>query len=248
MIEFPFQRDTHYSLGELRKFRTELVRTRKTNQDFSSDLRSNDSEISWAKLWNEELAPLAILADVLNCNDEDEFKISVRAMSGPDAYLVFDNLELPVQITVSDPEWESGGNGGYTNYLENEVLRGGGVAWGGGGTKKDSGKIVSCPRTLNSHESIAACRRGIWNSLERKVGKSKGANLLLVYARGYQIQTIDDGLEFVVEVVIESFLLQKAQFDFDKIVFVTNDDGPSFEWNRRDKQASTIGSSPTVER
>ena len=235
MVEFPFQRNTHYSLGQLRQFRAQLTRIRQADQDFSSKLRSNVPEINWGKLWNEELAPLAILTDMLKCDGEGKFKISKEALSGPDAYLTFEDVEWRVQITISDPAWGNDGEGGYTKFLQHEVLREGGVAWGGGGTRKDSGKIVSTPKVLNSHERITACRRGIWNALERKASKSEGANLLLVYARNYLIQTIDEGFQSAVEPVIESFFLQRAQFDFERTIFVTDDGGPSFDWHRNGK-------------
>jgi hypothetical protein len=217
-------------IGQLRQFAIHLSQLRGANQSFSSRLRSN-KELPWAKLWNEELAPLVILANLLKCDDEAKIIISEEAAPGPDAYLTFDNVELRIQITVSDPEWRNDGKGGYTNSLQNEVLREGGVAWGGGGTKKVLGKIISSPRVLNSHERITACRRGVWNVLERKAKKSKGANLLLVYARDYLIQTIDEGFQSVVEPVIESFLLQESRFEFERIIFVTGDDGPFFDWN-----------------
>jgi hypothetical protein len=172
---------------------------------------------------------------MLKYGDDGKFKISKEAEPGPDAFLAFDNVELRIQITVSDPMWGGDGEGGYTNFLHNEVLREGGVAWGGGGTRKDNGTIVSSPRVLNSHERIAVCRRGIWNALERKATKSKGANLLLVYARDYLIQTIDEGFPSVVELVIESFLLQKTRFDFERTIFVTDNGGPFFDWNHNAK-------------
>ena len=233
-IDFPFYRSVPHTIGQLRQFAFHLAQTRKANQPFSSNLRSN-KKLPWAKLWNEELAPLAILANILKCNDEDKFIISEQAAPGPDAYLTFNNVELRIQITVSDPEWGGGGEGGYIDFLQNEVLREGGVAWGGGGTRKDNGTILSSPKVLNSHERITACRRGIWSALERKAGKSNGANLLHVYARDYLIQTMDEGFQFVVEMVIESFLLQKARFDFERAIFVTDDDGPSFDWSSNPK-------------
>jgi hypothetical protein len=233
-IAFQFYRSVPHTIGQLRQFSFQLVQMRKADQSFSSKLRSN-KELPWAKLWNEELAPLIILANLLKCDDEAKVIISAEASPGPDAYLNFDNLELRIQITISDPDWGGDGKGGYINFLQNEVLCEGGVAWGGGGTEKNNGRIVSNPRVLNPHERISACRQGIWNALERKAKKIKDANLLLVYARDYLIQTIDEGFQSVIAPVIESFLLQEIQFDFERIVFVTDYDGPYFDWNRNGK-------------
>ena len=229
-IDFPFYRSVPHTIGQLRQFAFLLAQTRKANQPFSSNLRSNKG-LPWAKLWNEELSPLLLLGENLAFSDEDAFEIAPTGSSGPDIRLRFKQENIGIQITIADLEWGREGGGGRTQFLEHEILRQGGVAWGGGGTRKDkiTGSILSSPTVLSPFERVSACRSGLWKALERKAGNLSAADWLLVYARDFQIQTIDEGFEPTVAPVIESFTYLETAIGISRIFVVTQENGSFYE-------------------
>lgn len=209
---FPFLRGMQYSIGELRAFEKELLFKRQIDQDFSSELRINTQ--TWAKLRNEELVPFEHMVNWLNIPDEFEFRISLECHSGPDITLFLPNVSIGIQVTVADPEWN--GNGGRTQALENQALRLNGIAWGAGGTFKrgSKGPLVSQPRAHDSLESQRACRDGIIKAVRNKLSRPKTADCLIVYARQFSKELIDEGfidfLQPIVSEVVGEFNLDNA--------------------------------------
>lgn len=211
---FPFLRGQQYSIGELRAFEKELLSKRQIDQDFSSELRI--SAQSWAKLRNEELVPFEHLVNWLNIPNEFSFEISPEGHLGPDITLVLLAGSISFQITTADPDWN--GNGGRTQALENLALKRDGVAWGAGGTYKDGskGQLISQPRAIDSLESQKACRDGIIKALKNKLSKPKTADCLIVYARQFSRELVDEGfVEFLQPIVSEVV----AGFSLDNTIY-----------------------------
>jgi hypothetical protein len=64
----------------------------------------------------------------------------------------------------------------------------------------------------------------------RKAGNLGAADWLLVYARDFQIQTIDEGFESTVAPVIESFIYLETAIGFSRIFVVTQENGSFYDW------------------
>ena len=198
---FPFQRGKQHSVGELRSFETELLSKRQNDQVFSSDLRANVQP--WAKFRNEELVPFEHLLNWLGIPNEAKFKISPEYDQGADIILVLPFGSIGIQITVADADWN--GDGGRTQALKNLALKRDGIAWGADGTYKrgSKGSLVSEPRVVDSLETQRACRDGISSAISHKLEKPSVADCLLVYARQFSNELIDEGfVEFLRPIVL----------------------------------------------
>ncbi|MDP8996006.1 MAG: hypothetical protein M3O03_03240 [Pseudomonadota bacterium] len=200
---FQFQRRKQHSVGELRFFETELLSKRQNDQVFSDELRTNVQP--WAILRNEELVPFEHLANWLGIPDEAKFIISAEYDPGADIILVLPSGSIGIQITSADADWN--GDGGRTQALENFALGRNGIAWGAGGTYKrgSKGPLVSEPRAVDSIERQRACRDGIGKAISRKLVKLSVADCLLVYARQFSKELIDEGfVEFLRPIVLNT--------------------------------------------
>lgn len=199
---FPFIRGQQYSLGELRGFEKAILIKRQADKKFSDELRSN--EFDWAKLRNEELVPFELLVNWLKVPDSSKFSISLEGHSGPDIILDSHANSIGIQITVADPDWN--GDGGRNRALQNHALGRDGVAWGAGGTQKrgSKGLLTSEPVAVGVQERQDACRAGLSKSLKRKLDKHSTSDCLLIYARDFFKELIDEGFsEFLKPIVLD---------------------------------------------
>jgi hypothetical protein len=203
-MEFPFARDRDYPFAELRAFRSDLLKFRQINHQFSDDLRCN--KLHWAKTYNEEIAPTAILADEKGFGERETFRLMPEGYPA-DIVLGLDTGNIPCQITVADPVWPSMNDrsgGGYVRSLQMELLRTDELTFGGKNTYKKDGVIISEPHARDVQEDYLACRLGLGQALARKQMHDGSGFALLIYARGHRFQLIDfDFSTFVAATVRE---------------------------------------------
>ncbi|HJW42626.1 MAG TPA: hypothetical protein VJ476_15530 [Rhizomicrobium sp.] len=190
-LEFPFVRDQYYSIGALRAFELELATYRQRDQEFSGELRSN--RLPWAKAWNEELVPIALMANQKCYADRDAFRLMPEGHS-TDVEILAENRRVACQVTVADPAWSEtgpGSSGSYLHHLRMEQLRQGGPAFGGGNTCKIDGTIISEPHARDALDDLTACRRRLVEAIERKRSHEGKGTTLVIYARGHRFLLID---------------------------------------------------------
>jgi hypothetical protein len=190
-IEFPFVRSQAYPFGELRAFARALLTTRQCDQAFSAELRAN--RICWAKVWNEELVPISLVADQKGYADTDSFRLMPEGHP-TDVEILAGNRRLACQVTVADPAWAETGaesSGSYLHHLRMEQLRRGEPAFGGGNTRKVDGVILSEPHTRDVRDDLAACRRRLVEAVGRKKTHDGKGITLVIYARGHRFLLID---------------------------------------------------------
>lgn len=80
-MEFPFNRDVFYSVGQLRDFEVELASRRAADKHFSDNLRSN--KLPWAKLRNEELMPFALVLTGVKFLVQRSLKLRGKVRAAP---------------------------------------------------------------------------------------------------------------------------------------------------------------------
>jgi hypothetical protein len=217
---FPIQRQTKYSLGELRRFELELSAKRIHDKCFSDELRLNN--FPWAKLRNEELVPFELLMNWFEIPDKFQFSISKEGFAGADISLHGPTGDLSFQITTAAPNWNQ--DGGRTNRYENESIKNSGIAWGAGGTLKkgSKGKLISSPRTVEPYDRQSACRNGITQSLENKLCKKISADCLIVYARSFSPELIDEGFKEFLQPITTEITKKFCDVNLNFPVFVVD--------------------------
>lgn len=192
LIDFPFERDRWHRLSVLRSFCDEVARCRELDLKLSSDIRLN--RFPWSKTFNEELQPFREFADMRDFPDAAEFKITPH--NSPAVDLCFRwRQEFTIQVTVADVAWGAAKHAGKAVRWQYEYLEHNPLAFGGGGTRKINGILNSEPRTVTPEDRINACIRGLQAALVRKLKGVRKADWLLIYARGFSIQLIDDGVD-----------------------------------------------------
>jgi hypothetical protein len=199
-LRFPFERERWYPLAKLRAYCDEVSQRRRRDSKLSSALRLNGLQDS--KVFNEELQPFRILADLRGFPDEAEFELAAPYQPAIDLRFRLER-EVSIQITVADLDWGVSSNPGEVVRWQNEFLAQHSFAFGGGGTRKKNGIVSSEPHTVSSEDRINACEKGLCSALSRKMSGSKKADWLLVYARGFASQLIDDGDEIVERILFE---------------------------------------------
>jgi hypothetical protein len=190
-LDLPFFRDRSYPLSALRAFSSELASARRADQAFSGELRSN--RLPWAKVWNEELVPIVLMADQKRYAGDDTFRLMPEGHE-TDVELFVGNRHIACQITVADPAWSETGpesSGSYLNHLRMERLRLGKPVFGGSNTRKIDGAIVSEPHARDAREDLAACRRRLIAAINRKENHDGIGSTLIIYARGHRFLLID---------------------------------------------------------
>jgi hypothetical protein len=198
-IDFPFERGCEYSFGELRAYRSWLSRYRQNHPQFSNDLRCN--RFSWAKHYNEELAPIALLADHKGFDDCEKLTLTPKG-DPDDVVLRLHDKKIPCQVTVAFllwPEMSIKGGGGLENSLGMEQLGMGKPYFGGGKTRKDRGVIISEPHARHPSVDYAACKDGLVAAIKRKQSYNGEGRALLIYAREYHIHLIDRDPRVLIE-------------------------------------------------
>jgi hypothetical protein len=116
-VSFPFERDTVYSIGELRAFQTKLSDARRQDPAFSDEIRAG--KLPWAKLCCEELFPIILFADHNRLLDRHEFRVMPEG-NAVDVELYASGAPTSFQITTGYPEWDEPGDeardGGYIRH------------------------------------------------------------------------------------------------------------------------------------
>ncbi len=123
----------------------------------------------WAKEYNEELAPVALLADHKGFDDREKF---TRMPEGNpvDVVLRLHDKTIRCQVTVAFPVWPGmsiTGGGGYEYSLGMERLGMGAPYFGGGVTRKEHGVIISEPHARHPSVDYAACKDGLVAAIKR---------------------------------------------------------------------------------
>jgi hypothetical protein len=202
-IDFPFERNREYLFGDLRECQSKLSRIRQKR--FSDDLRRN--KLPWAKHYNEELAPIALLADHKGFDDREKFTLTPEGHP-VDVVLRLHDKMIPCQVTVAFPAWPEmsiKGGGGHEYSLRMELLGkgkpyfGGGKTRRGGKTRKDHGVIISEPHARHPLVDYAACKAGLVAAIKRKQSYDGAGRALLIYAREYHIHLIDLDAHVLIE-------------------------------------------------
>lgn len=215
-IHYPFLRGHKYSFGELRTFEATLLQARQLDAAFSGDVRSN--RVIWAKTRNEELLPIALLADSKGFPDSDKFELMPEGHS-TDVQVYRGEQTIRYQITVADPSWADTsprGRGGHLRHLRMERLRLGKPAFGGANMRKEKGVIVSEPHARDVRDDVDACRRALVEAIKRKQVHDGAHCTLLIYAREYRFLLIDLN---VAELVTDA-VLQAGATSFERVCVV----------------------------
>jgi hypothetical protein len=223
MIELPFEREHDYEIGELRELEKQLLSRRQLDPVMSNQWRCASGRYAKSiRLRNDELVPLAIFADQMKFSDQDVFRL-MRTGDQNDAQIRTSVRVFNLQITLADLDWahEGGGNPGYQHRLTMEALNKYGMVQGHGPFQRDGEHIVGPFDVCSSEERLGACQRGLVKALERKAHHDGRGCCLLIYARGYHIQTIDGEFEAVVRSAVSSC----KRPNFDQIYVADRNDG-----------------------
>jgi hypothetical protein len=222
-ISFPFEQDKSYSTGELRAFQTKMSKSFRDNPALSDDIRSGK-----LKLWREELFPIRLYTDHKHVPDDAEFRI-MHAGAAVDVELRCSSALTRFQVTTAYPEWDGPGDearhGGYIRHaLEYVGLNQRVPVFGGGQIdKRPDGRIDSSPRARSPNVDRAAWQLGLTKAISNKLAKSETysqkVDVLLVYAEGLRINTIDEKTEDVVLPAIRE-ALQESSMPFTSLIIL----------------------------
>jgi hypothetical protein len=203
MIKFPFERERYYPIGDLRRFEAALLDARQRDPALSALWRcpsGPDAELM--RLRNDELVPLIVFAEHKELTDSDSFRISAKG-DPIDVKVLASGKILNLQITVADLDWgDSDGGPGFQHHLSMEALNKYGVVFGHGPFRRTGREITNPIEVYSSEDRLAACHRGLVRALNRKSHYDGSGCSLVVYARGYRIQTIDGEFREVVSSAI----------------------------------------------
>jgi hypothetical protein len=204
---YPLVRGRPYTVAALRAAEVSLLAQRQADQALSSRLRlQNRKEIAWAKIRNEEWAPLKLLADGLQIADSETFCWTPEGAA--DFELSSGGRTLNIQCTMAyDQLIEAKHQGGHLHHME--MVHGSlhGFYFGGGAISEPTARDVST--------DLVTWRAGIVAAIEAKLHKDSYRRReldLLVYARGCAFGLID--------------------FDFAEIVYPALDAVGRENWGR----------------
>ena len=153
----------------LRDFRAQLSIYRRSDPEFSQQLRENRPS-PWAKAWNEELVPLMHLADGLGLQDGERFILMPEGHEH-DGELVVAGERCCVQVTVADPVWLSSSfPAGQLHALKLQHSRSGEPAWGGANLSRNGRRTVSVPHAEVSHRGRGGLQAGLVAAVEGESG------------------------------------------------------------------------------
>jgi hypothetical protein len=218
IVQFPFESDQSYTIGNLRDFEQRLSIARQKDSDLSKAWRvPNSTEMKrWHKI-REETYPIKLLADHELYPDDSTFHLAPFGNPNIDAEIRTPVENFHLQITIADPVWIIGDqalhNGGYDHRLVMEALNKDGIVHGSASMWRENGKIVSGLPVKSFEEEFQACRQGLVAAFQRKLRKGIVGCRLLIHARGYDFHTMDFTLEEVAKSavkLIENELVQSA--------------------------------------
>lgn len=209
----PFTRGNEACFGDLRSFSELLSAYRQSHQSFSQLLREN--RLAWAKVWNEELAPVLFLADAWALSASDRFRL-MPAGHEVDLELITGGKRLDIQVTIADLIWqEASYEAGHLRSLKMRHLADG-VVWGGARLSHKRGKTISKPHARSSEDDIEACKAGLTAALKRKCTHDGRGKTLLVFARDFTQHLYDvDSNAFIAATVATAPVLT-----FDRLCVV----------------------------
>jgi hypothetical protein len=81
-------------------------------------------------------------------------------------------------MTIADLDWGLERNPGKVVRWEFERLGKNKIVFGGGGTRKQGGEVMSEPRIISPDDRLAACERGMLRALVKKLEKTPKADWL----------------------------------------------------------------------
>jgi hypothetical protein len=218
MSIYPLERGRLYTVGELRAAEAALLAKRQADQRLSDKLRVQDrKEIDWAKLRNEEWAPLMLLANGLRLEDASTFCWTPAGAA--DFVIAAGERTLNVQCTMAYDEPEDATySKGHLHHLEMKHQRENGFYFGGG--------KISEPNVLDVAEQLSTWRAGIASAVAAKLAKTNyvGQQLdLLVYARKCSFDLIDYSFEEVVVPALDVVGRSRWGRVFENIYVVDNE-------------------------
>lgn len=234
-LKFPFAPGETYSIGELRLFERELSRVRQADTLLSKTWRvpDTDEKKRWVKI-REETYPIKLLADHKLYPDSATFRLAPYGAPKIDAEINLRSEKFSLQITIADPVWiDSQGNrskGGYDHRLTMEGLNKSGFVHGSGLMRRENGKIVSGVPVRSFEQELAACKTGLVDALKRKLTKGLQGCRLLVYARGYELRTMDSTFDWVVKEAVTELHKEVMSSEFEKLYFA--DEGAFAEFSK----------------
>jgi hypothetical protein len=205
-LNWPFQADTIYPIGELRKAAGRILRDRQADQALSARFRTQlRSDIPWAKSWNEEFFPLRLFAEHMALADDETFQWT------PDGAADFTvrtaSEAIPLQCTMAYPIWTAaaGKPAGQIHHLEMRQYNTDGRSYRGG--------LVSEPCARGTDEDLKAWRSAITRALRAKLKPGYRGCRLLIFVPACQFDNIDFDFEEIVRPAIDAVRDWSRYFD-----------------------------------
>ncbi|MGJ0511262.1 hypothetical protein [Methylocystis sp.] len=197
-IVFPFLRETHYLLGELKAFEADLHEKRLNNPALSNELRARiTGSPGWIALRKKELIPLIYYGNLKGISDSVRFLIT-RLGHQADIQLNHPDKTENLQMTTAYPEWpfkdareKKGGRrklhtGGDRHRYEMEILNRMGEV-GLGELQEQNDAFFQRRRMVSNAELEEAHFNGLSKALKSKFSKRYSEDLVLVvHAVGYE--------------------------------------------------------------
>jgi hypothetical protein len=142
-IEFPFLRQSWYTLKELADFEDALLVARRQDKQLDADLRLAPKAKPWMKLRNDELYPLRHFAEQTHLAEDTQFKICKEG-SDADFELKIGETIRRIQVTRAGPIWTPDiSNWGSDHKRHMEKLNREGQSSGWGPYRKESVRSIS---------------------------------------------------------------------------------------------------------
>jgi len=214
-LQFPFERDKWYRLGDLQDFEEGLLDAVRKDKDLKKALRL--PQVSpWVKLRANELIPFVVFAERRRLSRSTDFRIMPEGHHA-DIEFKADDRVVALQITTAGPVWPSNQRDwGYDNNLMLMKLNRGEIVCGFGPYYEDEGKICNRQEALSADEVRSAYRNGVIMALSRKIRHKVRDSELLVYVNGFEAFPESMFLEVVKGAVSTAFLCS-----FTKVHFVS---------------------------
>lgn len=166
--EFPFIRQSWYSLIELADFEDALLAARRQDKQLDADLRL--ARLPWMKLRNDELYPLRYFAEQTHLAEDTQFKICDEGADADFELKVVGEATRRLQVTRAGPIWtQDNPNWGIDHKLHMEKLNWEGQSLGWGPYRKESdGSISNREEMLSTEERDRPYLDGLVKALKGK--------------------------------------------------------------------------------
>jgi len=166
--EFPFIRQSWYSLKELADFEDALLVARQQDKQLDADLRL--ARLPWMKLRNDELYPLRYFAEQTHLAEDTQFKICDEGADADFELKVAGEATRRLQVTRAGPDWTPDNpNWGSDHKLYMEKLNREGRSSGWGPYHRESdGSIFNREEVISTDERNQPYLVGLVKALKGK--------------------------------------------------------------------------------